>query len=138
MKNKKNILIILIILITPIIAAVFMNNSNDISKQQAEKIYSKNKDLLISIIEYEQKHLYENNEQKKKYYGSLEKQLNKAKIVRVDSNRGDEDIWFVMQENNKEQGIVYIKNDIQPNIEPGMGTCERIDVNWFYYVINRT
>lgn len=68
-------------------------------------------------------------------YNELEKKTN---IIRVDLNRGESEIWFIMQENEQEKGVVYIKSDLQPEVAPWMGQCERIEKDWFYYVINRT
>ncbi|AEY66720.1 hypothetical protein [Clostridium sp. BNL1100] len=135
--NKKIIkysIILLLITIVGIILVINFKNQEVLSNEKIINIYKENKKSFIKVKEDIEQNTSEKLN-KEVQYNELAKQTN---IIRVDFNRGEGEIWFIMQEDEQEKGIVYIKSDLRPEVDPGMGQCERIEKDWFYYVINRT
>ena len=64
--------------------------------------------------------------------------IDKLNYVGIYEDETANTIKFVVESSKLEQGIMYIKSNIEENISPSMGSCERIVDNWFYYSNFRT
>lgn len=109
MKINKKILIYSIILLLMIIT-VFIVASNfkrevGLSKEQIINIYKENKNSFIKIMEDEEQDS-SNEVNEKNQYNKLIKQ---AKIIRIDSNSDEGEIWFIMQEEKQEKELRTLK-----------------------------
>jgi hypothetical protein len=92
-------------IITVFIVASNFKREVGLSKEQIINIYKENKNSFIKIMEDEEQDS-SNEVNEKNQYNKLIKQ---AKIIRIDSNSDEGEIWFIMQEEKQEKELRTLK-----------------------------
>jgi len=141
MIKKVALLLILFICITLSLILVSTKiNNGYIEKDKITDSFKRNKERFVVVQKYADSikgNLYidirDPDFNKNHYIKEIVYIIDKLNYIGIYEDENSNTLKFVFESGENEQGIMYIKSNINPNINPSIGSCERIIDNWFYY-----